>query len=63
MGFNNGFVINANGDLSPFNEITPCGIKDEVTNIEKETDKVNLQSSQIMLSNTFQRTNSIKFNN
>ena len=33
-----GFAINVNGDLSPFNEITPCGIKDaEVTNIEKET--------------------------
>ena len=32
-------------DLSPFNEITPCGIKDaEVTNIEKEIGgKVNLQ--------------------
>ena len=40
-----GFAINVNGDLSPFNEITPCGIKDaEVTNIEKETGgKVNLQ--------------------
>ena len=40
-----GFAINVNGDLSPFNEITPCGIKDaEVTNIEKETgSKVDLQ--------------------
>ena len=32
-----GFAINVNGDLAPFNEITPCGIQDaEVTNIEKE---------------------------
>ena len=40
-----GFAINVNGDLSPFNEITPCGIKDaEVTSIEKETgSKVDLQ--------------------
>ena len=32
-----GFAINVNGDLAPFNEITPCGIQDaEVTTIEKE---------------------------
>jgi len=32
-----GFAINVNGDLSPFNEITPCGIKNaEMTNMEAE---------------------------
>ena len=32
-----GFAINVNGDLSPFNEITPCGIKNaEMTNMETE---------------------------
>ena len=30
-----GFAINVNGDLSPFNEITPCGIQNaEMTNME-----------------------------
>ena len=40
-----GFAINVNGDLAPFNEITPCGIQDaEVTNIEKEAGrKINLE--------------------
>ena len=32
-----GFAINVNGDLSPFNEITPCGIQNaEMTNMETE---------------------------
>lgn len=32
-----GFAINVNGDLSPFNEITPCGIRNaEMTNMETE---------------------------
>ncbi len=32
-----GFAINVNGDLSPFNKITPCGIQNaEMTNMETE---------------------------
>lgn len=32
-----GFAINVNGDLAPFNEITPCGINNaEMTNMEAE---------------------------
>jgi lipoyl(octanoyl) transferase len=33
-----GFALNVNGDLSPFDQITPCGIADvAMTSIEKET--------------------------
>ena len=33
-----GFALNVCGDLTPFNEITPCGIAGvEMTNIERET--------------------------
>lgn len=35
-----GFALNVCGDLSPFAEITPCGIPDvTMTSVEKETDK------------------------
>ena len=37
-----GFALNVNGDLSPFDQITPCGIADvTMTSIEKETGVVN----------------------
>jgi lipoyl(octanoyl) transferase len=35
-----GFALNVCGDLSPFDQITPCGISNvAITSIEKETDK------------------------
>ena len=37
-----GFALNVNGDLSPFDQITPCGIASvTMTSIEKETGVVN----------------------
>jgi len=37
-----GFALNVNGNLSPFDQITPCGIADvTMTSIEKETGVVN----------------------
>ena len=35
-----GFALNVCGDLSPFDHIVPCGIKDvAITSMEKETNK------------------------
>jgi lipoyl(octanoyl) transferase len=46
-----GFALNVCGDLSPFDQITPCGISDvTMTSIEKETSKgVTVSAAAIMM--------------